>query len=548
MEDIIIDQSRDEKYVKEFEPYLIDLLEFNGEKWNEFNRKLLKKYKFSRVPKKSELSCMYRTLLIQGKIDPNELIEDKIISKKSRGNSGILAITIATKPDKFSCKFNCAYCPNEPNQPRSYLSDEPVLERASQCNFDVIEQFQHRAKILYNKEHKLDKLEIIVVGGTWSCYDICYQEEFVRDVYYASNTIYDSMGGETLRSKLSLEEEQLKNEVALCRIISLTFETRPDMITPDEIKRLRKYGCTRIQIGIQHTNDTILQHVHRGCYCNDIIMAIKLLKDNGFKIDAHLMPNLPGSTPEEDVRMFEKMITLQELQVDQWKIYPCEVVKYTQIYEWFIKKEYIPYPEDKLKDVIKYALVNIPPYIRINRIIRDILMQDVVAGIENPSLHDIIQREMDANGMVSNDIRCREVKTKMFDVKNIMISVRKYDASGGIEYFISHESFDGRILYSLLRLRINGGSNMCVFPELIECAMIRELRVYGQMIEHNKITTSSATQHRGLGTQLIAKAEEISRMCGFKKIAVISGVGVNQYYSRKFGFTKVSYGYFVKNL
>lgn len=532
-----------------FIPYVIDLVNFTKtDKWNFFNRMLLKKYKFSRIPKKIEVSNIYRTLIRHEKIKENKLLEQHIMTSENIKMSGILALTIATKPDKISCKFDCHYCPKEPDQPRSYLSNEPVLKKAVQCGFDTVKQFLRRTSELYIMEHKLDKLEVIVLGGTWSCYPVDYQEEFIRDLYYSSNVCYDFIEGKQLRDKLTLEEEQIINETAMCRIISITLETRPDMITPEEIIRFRRYGCTRVQIGVQHVDDSILKAVGRRCYYNDTVKAIKLLKDNGFKIDIHLMPNLPTSTPEKDIAMFEHVIMSPDMQVDQWKIYPCEVIKFTKIYDWFMEGKYIPYPEDELKKVIKYALTNIPYHIRINRIVRDIQMCDVIAGISKQEIRLDIQTEMEKEGLLINDIRCREVKTKEFNIDDIEIIIRKFESSKGIEYFISHESKDKKTLYSLLRLRINSKDNMCIFDDLKSCTMIREIHVYGEMIKHDEKTTEIATQHRGLGKELIKKAIEISKEHGFTKIAVISGIGANKYYIDKHGFERSSHGYLIKNI
>lgn len=530
----------------EINQYVMDLINYDGEPWEAYNRVLRLKYKFKTIPRRVDISYAYRTLLRYGKIERNMKLEEKIMKIKNSA-SGVAPITIATRPDKFSCKFNCAYCPNEPDQPRSYLSDEPVLVRANKYAFDVVKQFYARARTLHYTENRLDKLEVIVVGGTWSCYDHKYQEEFVCQVYYAANIFFDMLDKKPVRACGTLDEEQNMNETAQCRIISLTLETRPDMITPDEIIRLRHYGCTRVQIGVQHINDSILKYVNRGCSYADIIRAIKLLKDNGFKIDIHIMPNLPSSTPEEDIKMFDALNNSPELQADQWKIYPCEVVKYSKIHEWFKEGKYTPYPETSLKEVLKYAMTHVQPYVRINRVIRDILMKDVYGGISDTGIRATIQKEMENEGIISPDIRSREIKTRDFDSTDIELFIRRYPASDGIEYFISHESHDHKIIYSLLRLRINNTQNMCVFPFLQTCTMIRELHVYGKMLTHDEKTDGVSTQHRGLGRQLIEMAEKISQESGFHQIAVISGAGVRGYY-RKLGFELVDSGYMIKKL
>lgn len=533
--------------------YVIDIYDLCNElnstmpnaEWNAEMKKLLKKYKFSSVPTKQQVKSIYSSLIEEGKIQRNIIFENKFIT--SRNSSGVMVVTIATKPDKFSCAFNCAYCPTEPGMPKSYLSNEPVLERASKLRFDTIQQFFERSRIIYDVDKKLDKLEVIVVGGTWSCYDVAYQYEFITDIYYAANIFNDMLKNVPLRPKQDLMTEQHFNETSKCRIISITLETRPDMITPDEIRRFREFGCTRVQIGVQHINDDILRHIRRGCYYADTVRAIKMLKDNGFKVDIHIMPNLPSSTPEEDMRMFDEFNNNPDLQVDQWKIYPCTVVPFTVIKEWYDAQIYVPYDEQKLLEVLEYAITHVKPYVRINRVIRDIPMQDIIAGITTQSARDIIHQRIEAKGLMSQDIRYREIRAKNFDDKNIKLVTREYNASDGTEYFISHESLDEKIIYSLLRLRINNEKNMCVYPELQNIPMIRELHVYGAMTPHNSQPSEVAPQHRGLGKQLICAAEVITREHGFGKIGVISGVGVREYYYA-LDFAMTVGGYLVKQI
>lgn len=538
--------SFNEKYV----PYVMDLLAYSSEmNWSTFQSAILRKYRFSTMPRRIEVSYIYRTLLRQNKISPNKSFEAKVITKQACGMSGVMVVTIATKPDRFSCKYDCHYCPNESinNMPRSYLSNEPVLARAVKCGFDTVEQFHKRANILYYMEHKLDKLEVIVVGGTWSCYDHAYQDEFIRDVYYASNIFYDTLDGKQIRERLDLETEKAINETAQCRIISITLETRPDQITKSEIIRFRKFGVTRVQIGVQHTNDDILRYVNRRCYYADTVRAIKLLKDNFFKVDAHYMPNLPSSTPEKDIEMFRQVITNPDLLVDQWKIYPCEVLPFTKIKEWYELGTYTPYSETDLMRVLEYALTNVPPYVRINRVIRDFQMADVIAGLQHADIRDIVQRNMMEKGIECQEIRTREVKNIAYKEEDIKLVTRKYYASDGLEYFLSHESHDGKILYSLLRLRINSIHNECVYPELKQTPAIRELHIYGQMIEHHAVSPASASQHKGLGKILIQSAIDLVAMIGYDSICVISGEGVKGYY-KKLGFVEAVGGYLIKHL
>lgn len=305
-------------------------------------------------PKKSQLLHMYKTMRSKGEVSEDvPHIEKLLMKKSSKSSSGVLVITVVTSPypkigDKvqtFSCKWDCHYCPNEPGQPRSYLHDEPSVLRANQNSFDACLQFTDRAAVLAQNGHPVDKIEVIVLGGTWASYPHQYQEEFCRDLFYAANTFYERKK----RERLSIAEEQRINESAQCKIIGLTLETRPDTVTPDEMIRFRKYGCTRIQIGVQHTNDAILKKINRRHYREDAVRAIQMLKDTCYKVDMHLMPNLPGASPDLDKEMFLDVLYSEDMQADQWKIYPCEVVPWTRIKKWFDEGKFVPYDVDKVR-------------------------------------------------------------------------------------------------------------------------------------------------------------------------------------------------------
>jgi len=543
IEDTVYEQGI--QYKKEYEPYIFDLIKYTGdENWKLFQRKILKKYKFKTMPKGIEVSRVYKDLLRNNKIQKNGALESKIATKKSLGQSGVMVVTIATNANAMSCNFRCTYCPEEPGMPKSYLSSEPVLEKAAKVNFDVVKQFYRRGTVLYHTTQCFTKLEILVLGGTWSCYPHDYQEEFVRDIYYAANVFYDMFDNKSVREKMDLEQEKIFNETAECRIISLTFETRCDMITPDEIKRLRHFGCTRVQIGIQHLERDILDGVNRPCYYEDTVRGIKLLKDNGYKIDGHLMIALPNSTPEKDIELFRRMYSDPDLLVDQLKIYPCQIVPYTEIKKMYDDKIYIPYPESEQKQVIKYALEHCLPTIRVNRIIRDFPLSDVTGGMKTGEMRQIVQDELEAQGIFCKDIRAREVKSKVFDVNDVELVTRKYFSSGGLEFFLSHESRDRKTLYSLLRLRVNSIHNECVYPELNNVIFVRELHVFGKMLGVGQ-DANCETQHRGLGTELLAETERICKEMNYHAIAIISGIGVMQYYM-KLGYKKNVGDYMIK--
>ena len=506
-------------------------------------RQLRKIHKIS--PKMSKLLFIYRELVNKQNFKENPSLKFCLITKKVRRLSGVMVITVLTSPyptyklpngkikkQRFSCKHDCYFCPNQKGQPRSYLKNEPAVARANRNEFNPINQFNDRANTYYCVGHPVDKIELLVLGGTFSEYPIQYQEEFVRDLFYAANVFYDN----NPREPLSLIEEQKINETAKCKIIGLTLETRPDSITPDEIKRFRYYGCTRVQIGVQHTNDELLRIINRGCYLEDTIRAIKLLKDSCYKIDIHLMPDLPFSTPELDNEMFDMVLDSPDLQADQIKVYPCEVVPWTIIKKWHNEGEYESYGEEKLIEVILNVKRKVHPWIRLNRVIRDIPNEYISGGNDITNLRQYLIQMLKDRGEKCKCIRCREIKDKNIDPNTAKLIVRTYPASDGTEYFISYETPDEDTIFGFVRLRLVKNSSVDFIPEIEDAALIRELHIYGNMNPVFKFKNDdSKVQHAGFGKRLMKKAEEIAISQGYKKIVVISGIGVKNYY-RKLGY------------
>lgn len=527
-------------------------------KYDKAYRQLQIKYKV--CPKKAHLFNAYRQLVEKELIKQNISLEHKLVAKKGRALSGVLVITVLTSPGKFSCPKDCNYCPNEPGQPRSYLKDEPAVQRANRNNFDPIKQFFDRATTHFINGHPIDKIEVLVLGGTWSSYPVDYQEEFIRDLYYAANIF---LSDKKKRKKGLLEEEQKINETSRSRIIGLTLETRPDFITWQEIGRFRKYGCTRVQLGIQHTEEEILKIINRDCTTNDAIRALQMLKDCAYKIDAHFMPDLPGSTPMKDWQMFSYVLSSPLLQFDQWKIYPCEITPYTKIKEWYEDGSFVPYSENNEKLLVNLIMLvknSVLPWIRLNRVIRDIPNQYIIAGNKVTNLRQQLQKTMKEKGLACDCIRCREVKDGV--IKDPILVCRKYPSNDGIEYFLSFESKDMKTIYGFLRLRLTkdagriysrgSGQNYkkrLYFPELEGCALVRELHVYGQLIAvaaERVGSNDDAIQHYGFGKRLVMCAEKIALEHKYKKMAIISGVGVKEYY-RKLGYVSKA-SYVIKNL
>jgi ELP3 family radical SAM enzyme/protein acetyltransferase len=532
-----------------------------------------------------KLLYVYRNMCSKGKLKYDVRYEELFQSKGFRSQSGVLVVAVFTSPfpetvdnegnikvQKFSCEYDCYYCPAEPNQPRSYLLNEPGVHRANKNKFDAISQFRDRVAQYISMGHPIDKIELLVLGGTWSSYPKDYQDNFIRDIFYAANTLYEK------REKYTLEGEQKLNENAECKIIGITLETRPDRINARELQNFRRLGVTRIQMGVQHTDDRILYRINRKCTSRHAIKAIKMAKDCCFKIDIHLMPDLPkplkegvsnskGTFSLEDIdeefnmveadkKMFDTVINSPDWQADQWKIYPCEVVPWTRIETDYNNGVYKPYGHQdnkkdwtELSELLIDTMSKVKPWVRLNRIIRDIPNEYILGGNQNVSMRQDLDLEMKKRGLYCMDIRNREVKKRNIDPSKAVMKIRKYEASEGDEYFITFETEDEKILFGFLRLRLSKNSGYqiyedeYVFPELKDCALVRELHVYGQVKKVNDNKDSAIfgnVQHMGFGKQLVNKAIEISRENNFNKIAVISGVGVKNYY-RKFGFEDEKY-------
>ncbi|CAI5714662.1 unnamed protein product [Hyaloperonospora brassicae] len=509
---------------------------------------VLLRRRFKCLPKKSQMKFVLGLLVQQGAAPVGLALDKLLIKKAQKSQSGVLVVTVLTSPypqvngkkQRFSCQWNCYYCPNEPDQPRSYLHDEPSVLRANRNDFDPVLQFCDRCVTLAMNGHPVDKIELLVLGGTWASYPVGYQETFIRDLFYAANTFFER----AKRERHSLDEEKLENETAAVKIIGITLETRPDCINAEELRRFRRYGCTRVQLGIQHTDDAILKKINRGCTTADAVRALKLLRDCCYKTDIHLMPNLPGSDPEKDRAMFDYVLHSPDLQADQWKIYPCEITPWTVIKKWYDEGSYVPYADEKLMDLLMDVKAKVHPWIRLNRVVRDIPSQYILGGMDEPNLRQVICSKMIARGTPCKCIRCREVKTDDAAIASAECVVREYEANEGDEYFISFETPDRSKICGFARLRLSPTAGGGVFPELEGAALIRELHVYGQLVaavsESKKDATSvsannGAAQHTGLGTQLMRKAEAIARAHGYKKVAVIAGVGVRNFY-RRLGF------------
>lgn len=466
------------------------------------------------------------------------VVRHKLRKKANKSTSGVLVVTVVLAPSKFSCANDCAYCPAQPGTARSYLDNEPAVARGKQHQYDAAAQVHSRLNTLHENGHTVQKIEIIVLGGTFSDYPRSYQEEFLRDVYYAANTFPKS-----LRPKLSLIEEQHVNEQSLYRVVGVSLETRPDRITHHECMRFRRLGCTRVQVGVQHTDDNILQNVNRGHTVSRSVEAIAMLRNYGFKIDLHVMPDLPGATPEDDKAMLETVLTSGDFSPDYLKIYPCLDVEYTKIRVWKQNGTWQPYAErnggNDILDVCLHAKKHSQYHTRFNRIQRDFCVEkDGVEGYKSdtiaPNFRQLLLQRAQANGIECKCIRCCEPRSDA--LKSCRVFVDTYKAGEGHERFICLASKDRRTIYGFVRLRT---SSHC----FKKWAMIRELHVYGNIADIGQ-RDNEYIQHRGIGKLLMAIAELYAFACGYWKIGVISGVGVRGYY-RTLGYTYTIDGHYM---
>jgi elongator complex protein 3 len=482
----------------------------------------------------------YRELVKGNILAPDPNIERLLRSKSIRSLSGIVVISVLTKP--YPCPGQCLFCPTVNSLPKSYVENEPAVMRAQQNQFDPYRQTYQRLQALENTGHPLSKINLRVIGGTWSYYPKTYQTGFISRCFQACNDFGRSReGGEHRRE--TLEQAQKRNETASCRLVEISVETRQDFIDLAEIVRLRRLGVTKVELGVQSLWDDVLKINRRGHGIAATSSATRMLKDAGFKISYQIMPNLPGSTPKRDLAMLKELFANPDYRPDYLKIYPLALVKSAPVYDWYKAGKFKPYSKKQLIDLLSRAKTEVPPYVRIERVIRDISAGQIVAGGAKVSnLRQMVLARMAEAGNPCRCIRCREVRS--FEDSTFRLVRRDYDASGGREIFLSVEDDEGKTLYSLLRLRLPGGEPL--LPALKSSALVRDIHTYGHLVAIGK-SQNNAAQHRGYGRELLAWAEKIAKEeYGKTRIAIISGVGARGYF-RKFGY-RLKDSYMVKNL
>ncbi|MCL1905206.1 MAG: tRNA uridine(34) 5-carboxymethylaminomethyl modification radical SAM/GNAT enzyme Elp3 [Methanomassiliicoccaceae archaeon] len=492
---------------KDLNRYVIDLI-LKGEirERNELQRikvKLAGEYGLNAVPSNSEILADVRE-------EEMKAVLPLLRRKPVRTISGVAVVAVMTSP--HPCPHGkCIYCPGgvENGSPQSYTGKEPAARRALRNEFDPFLQVTDRIKQLEAIGHRTDKIDLIIMGGTFTSRDPEYQEWFVR-------RCFDAMNG---KDSESIDDAHKTNETSEHRCIGMTVETRPDVFNDEQIERSMALGATRVELGVQILDDEILKKVNRGHGVEDVIQATERCKRHGLKVCYHMMPGLPGSSFDKDLRSFEQVFSDSKFRPDMLKFYPTLVIPGTELHEMWKAGEYVPYGTEEGISLISKMKSSVPEYVRIQRIQRDIPVQQIAAGIMKSNLRELAQRRLSEEGKECRCIRCREVgqnDISMDDPSLIMMKDLEYGSSGGTEHFISLEYDDMLIGYVRLRTDEDG------------TASIRELKVFGRMAGIGE--QGEEWQHRGFGKQLMAKAEELSEKAKASKIRITAGVGVRKYY------------------
>lgn len=468
------------------------------------------------------LVAAYRELVESGEWAPDATLLARIRMKPVRTLSGVTTVTVLTKP--YPCPGKCIFCPTDVRMPKSYLPDEPGARRGLQHDFDPYGQVAGRLEALQAIGHPSDKIELLILGGTWSAYRRDYQEWFVQRCLDAMNG-FDSQ---------SLDDAQSHNESAIHRNVGLVIETRPDHVDINELAWLRRLGVTKVQLGAQSLDNRILELNLRGHTAEETRRAVALLRAGGFKIVLHWMPNLLGATLESDRQDFARV--WEDCCPDEIKIYPNQLLENTELYQFWLQGEYRPYSTQDLIQLIADIKPTIPRYCRVNRVIRDIPSTNVVEGNKRTSLRQDVAQELQRRGKTCQCIRCREIREQSMDNNSLQLDDLVYSAGGAEEHFLSLVTPDDR-LAGFLRLSLPGvNSPDSGMADLKGAAIIREVHVYGQSLPVGAEEIGAA-QHAGLGTLLLEKAGQLARQRGYARLAVISAIGARQYYIKR-GFKR----------
>jgi elongator complex protein 3 len=501
----------------------------NKKRLEQIKRDVIKGYSLKSYPRNSDI-------LKQAPINIYDDVLPYLRTRGVRSLSGVNVISVFTAP--FNCRHGaCIYCPGGPTwgTPMSYTGREPGTMRAIANGYDPVSQILSRIDQLQAMGHNAEKLDMIVMGGTFNSIPKEYQDQFILGVYEGMNGV----------PAQSIEEAKLLNEIAKHRCIGLTIETKPDWAKPIHIRQMLQYGVTRVELGVQTLQEEVLQQVNRGHNLQDTIDCFKALRDAGLKITAHMMPGLPGTTPEIDIEDFRTLYNDPNYIPDEMKIYPTQVIENTPLAEMVLDGSYTALTNEETFHIMKEAKLMTPPYVRIKRALRDLPIPLVVAGPTWGDMRARIQNHLnEIEELECKCIRCREIGLNLYqnegnlDIGEIKPVIRKYAASEGMEYFLSFEG-NNDLLIGFLRLRFP--SEDVFIKELQSSAIVRELHVYGSSLSLKATSeqiqkTLNSFQHKGYGKKLLDLAEELTIDNGYNNLSVISGVGVKEYY-RKFGYT-----------
>ncbi len=495
------------------------------------------KYHLSNLPGNSKILSQ----ALPGEYD--NVIE--ILQRKPvRTISGVAVIAVMTSP--APCPHGtCIPCPGGPDSdyqsPQSYMGHEPATMRAIQHEYDPYRQVTGRLEQLKLIGHPINKAELIIMGGSFTARNICYQEWFVKRCIEAMNDfgtnqdIIETHDTSNTGVYRYFEDVQTKNETATVRNVGMTFETRPDWVGTEDVDRMLYYGGTKVEIGVQSIYDDVLKKMKRGHEVSHTIEANRALRDSGFKVGFHMMPGLPGSSIDMDLEMFKKLFNNEKFMPDYLKIYPALVTPGTGLHDMWKSGEYQTLGLDDAVELIAKVKALLPPWVRLQRVQRDIPAWQIEGGVTKSNLRQLAGERLVKQGGKCRCIRCREAGhkgLKGIEPENVRQVVESYRACGGDEHFISYEDIEQDVLIGFLRLRYPNTPHR---PELESAALVRELHVYGSMVSVGQKAGEKQWQHKGYGEELLNEAEELAKGAGFSKLSIISGMGVRPYY-RKLGF------------
>lgn len=455
------------------------------------------------------------------------------IRKPSKTMAGVTPLTVVLSPRKCD-HGTCIYCPGGEKVPQSYTDKSPAVMRALMLDYDPYEQVRVRLKAFELMNHPTDKIELIILGGTFLQYPKDYRDNFIKKCFDALNE----------KDSENLEEAKKINETAKHRCVAMCIENRPDNCSEEEIREMLDYGATRVEIGVQMPDDELYKKTNRGHSVQDVINASRMLRDAGFKLGYHVMPGLPYSNKEKDLKLFKMIFEDPNYKPDQLKIYPCQVIDDSPLAKTYKTIGFKPMNEEETREILEEMTKMIPEYCRTMRIMREIPPDKLISGTTRIDIRRDVEKNLRDKKEKINEIRMRELGFnrqyyKNFDDK-IFLKRSEYEASGGKEIFLQYVNKDN-ILFGLLRLRF---LNKPFIEDLKNCAMVREIHVYGKSLNIGEEGIEG--QHIGIGKKLMKEAEKIAKENGFKKLAVISGIGVREYY-KKLGYELKGY-YMIKEL